>query len=59
MRISNSHSARLCTLCGREIVRGEIYWYCNGSTVCGGCLGTFARAELAPFRQVRGEEACR
>ena len=46
-----------CTLCGREITTGETYWYCNGSSVCGCCLGDFARAELAPYRQTRGKEA--
>ena len=47
----------LCTLCGREITTGETYWYCNGSSVCACCLGDFARAELAPYRQTRGKEA--
>ena len=42
-----------CSLCGLEITEGEDYWYCNGSSVCGACLPVFARAELAPFRQVR------
>ena len=46
-----------CSLCGLEITEGEDYWYCNGSSVCGACLPVFARAELAPFRQVRGREA--
>ena len=45
-----------CTLCGEEILRGESYWYCNGQSVCGACLETFARAELAPYRRVRGGE---
>ena len=47
----------LCSLCGQEIAPGEEYWYCNGSSVCGCCLGDFARAELAPYRQTRGKEA--
>ena len=46
----------LCTLCGREIVPGEEYWYCSGSSVCRACLPVFARAELAPYRQTRGKE---
>ena len=46
----------LCSLCGQEIVTGEEYWYCNGSTVCRECLPSFARAELAPYRQTRGQE---
>ena len=46
----------LCSLCGQEIVTGEEYWYCNGSTVCRECLPSFARAELAPYRQPRGKE---
>ena len=46
----------LCSLCGQEIVTGEEYWYCNGSTVCRECLPSFARAELAPYRQIRGKE---
>ena len=45
-----------CTLCGREITRGEEYWACNGSRVCTGCLPELARRELAPCREVRGEE---
>ena len=46
-----------CTLCGREIGAGEEYWACNGSRVCGACFPEFARGELAPCREVRGEEA--
>lgn len=46
----------LCTLCGQEILAGEDYWQLNGSSVCGGCLAAFARAELAPYRQIRGKE---
>ena len=49
--------ALLCTLCGREISPGEEYWYCNGSSICSRCLAAFARAELAPYRQIRGKEA--
>ncbi len=45
-----------CTLCGREIVRGEEYWACNGSRVCAGCLPELARRELAPCREILGEE---
>jgi hypothetical protein len=47
----------LCTLCGREIRTGEDYWYLNGSSICAGCLEAFARTELAPYRETRGEEA--
>ena len=58
---TNEHTRRRrtlrCSLCGLEITEGEDYWYCNGSSVCGACLPVFARAELAPFRQVRGREA--
>ncbi len=43
-------------MCGQEITKGEEYWYCNGSCVCFRCLGDFARAELAPYRQTRGKE---
>ena len=50
------HHALLCTLCGREIIKGEEYWYCNGSSICSRCLAVFARAELAPYRQIRGKE---
>ena len=46
----------LCSLCGQEIVTGEEYWYCNGSSICSRCLAAFARAELAPYRQTRGKE---
>ncbi len=45
-----------CTLCGREIVRGEEYWACNGHLACRGCLPELARRELAPCREVFGKE---
>ncbi|MCI8480477.1 MAG: hypothetical protein HFG08_06320 [Oscillibacter sp.] len=48
--------ALLCTVCGREITKGQEYWACNGSRVCAGCLAEFARLELAPCREIRGEE---
>ena len=47
----------LCTLCGREIAEGEEYWFCSGSSVCAACLPDLARRELAPCREIRGEEA--
>ena len=46
-----------CTLCGREILRGEEYWCCSGQLSCGECLPDLARRELAPCREVRGREA--
>ena len=46
-----------CTLCGREILRGEEYWPCNGHLSCGECFPDLARRELAPCREVRGREA--
>ena len=46
-----------CTLCGREILRGEDYWSWNGHLACGECLPDLARRELAPCREVRGREA--
>ncbi len=46
----------LCTLCGREIIEGEEYWFCSGSSVCAGCLPELARRELAPCRETRGKE---
>ena len=45
-----------CTLCGREILRGEEYWACNGHRCCWECLPELARRELAPCREVRGRE---
>ena len=45
-----------CTLCGREILRGEEYWSCNGHQACAACLPDLARRELAPCREVRGRE---
>lgn len=45
-----------CTLCGREILRGEEYWACNGQRACRECLPELARRELAPCREVRGRE---
>ena len=46
----------LCSLCGGEIPTGAPYWYLNGESVCEDCLPTYARLELAPFRQTRGRE---
>lgn len=46
-----------CTLCGREVPAGGEYWACNGHQICGGCLPEFARRELAPYREIAGEEA--
>ena len=48
-----------CTLCGREIGRGEEYWALNGLLACGECLPDLARRELAPCREVRGREGQR
>ena len=45
-----------CTLCGRELLLGEEYWACSGSRVCAGCLPELARRELAPCREIYGEE---
>lgn len=45
-----------CTLCGREILRGEEYWACNGHLACGECFLDLARRELFPCREVRGRE---
>lgn len=49
-------AALRCTLCGREILRGEEYWACSGHLACGECLPALARRELAPCREVRGRE---
>ncbi|MCI9332708.1 MAG: hypothetical protein HFG05_11140 [Oscillibacter sp.] len=46
-----------CTLCGRELLRGEEYWVCNGLLACGECLPDLARRELAPCREILGGEA--
>ena len=46
-----------CTLCGREVLRGEEYWACNGHLACGDCFPDLARRGLAPCREVRGREA--
>ena len=45
-----------CTLCGREILRGEEYWACNGHLSCGDCFSELARLELAPCREILGRE---
>ena len=45
-----------CTLCGREIGWGEEYWACGVRRICGDCFPEFARGELAPWREIRGEE---
>ena len=41
-----------CTLCGREVLRGEEYWACSGHLACRECL-----PELAPCREICGREA--
>ena len=46
-----------CTLCGREITRGEPYWCCNGCRACEECLPELARRELAPCLEICGKEA--
>ena len=48
--------ALLCSLCEQPIMTGQEYWYCNGTSVCHWCLNEFARAELAPYHQIRGKE---
>ena len=45
-----------CTRCGREIQRGEDYWFWNGAGVCADCLPDAAREEFAPFRHTREKE---
>ncbi len=45
-----------CTLCGREIGLGEEYWACGVRRICGECFPEFARGELAPCREIWGEE---
>ena len=47
-----------CSMCGREIGLGEAYWFCSGSRICDDCLKDYARQELEPFREIRGEEGC-
>ena len=47
---------RLCSLCVQEMLRGEEYWICNGLCICSGCLASYARAELVPYRQICGRE---
>ena len=49
------HALR-CTMCGREIVRGEEYWFCSGRLACADCFLELARRELAPCREVCGRE---
>ena len=45
-----------CSLCRRELLRGEEGWYLNGRSVCGDCFDVFARAELAPYEITFGME---
>lgn len=49
-------TALRCTLCGREILRGEEYWSCGGQLSCAECLPELARRELAPCREILGKE---
>ena len=48
--------AARCGECGGEICDGESYWQINGERVCADCLPAYSRAELEPFRRVRGKE---
>ena len=57
MRRYHRRTTLACTLCGREIGRGEEYWACNGDRACVRCLADLARRELAPCREIRGREA--
>lgn len=52
------HFAVYCSLCGREIISGEEYWFCNGTHICPDCLSAFARTELAPCHKIHGKESC-
>ena len=56
IRLQNRRRLLRCTLCGREILSGEEYWACRGCLACGECLPVLARRELAPCREVCGEE---
>ena len=45
-----------CSLCGRELLRGERGWYLNGQSVCADCFPALARAELLPYEITFGTE---
>lgn len=45
-----------CSLCTRELLRGETGWRLNGLNVCADCFPALARAELAPYEIVFGME---
>ena len=46
----------LCSLCARELLRGEMGWYLNGMRVCAECFPAFARVELAGCEVTFGME---
>ena len=45
-----------CSFCGRALFPGAEVWQCSGEIACCGCFEPFAKAELAPFHTVLGEE---
>lgn len=55
-RLRRRPAALRCTLCGGAVLPGEEYWACNGHRVCAMCLPELARRELAPCREILGEE---
>lgn len=46
----------VCSRCRGELFWGEEVWRLNGETVCSDCFADFARAELAPFCTILGQE---
>ena len=45
-----------CSFCARALYAGEGAWFCGGETACCDCFEIFARAQLAPFYTILGEE---
>jgi formylmethanofuran dehydrogenase subunit E len=48
-----------CSLCDREIYRGEEHYQVNGQVFCTGCLEEFAEGWFAPFLCKGGEDTWR
>ncbi|MEG0780618.1 MAG: hypothetical protein RRY95_06150 [Oscillospiraceae bacterium] len=55
-RYALRHPHPVCSLCGRRLGAGELYFSINGSVFCDDCLPDYARAEFLPFRHYCGEE---
>ena len=45
-----AYPAAECSLCGRELYRGEVCWRLSGRIVCEDCVVQWMMDELSPYR---------